>query len=374
MSFPSFSSLPAVSGPDQPLYQQFLGPDPNITSSRPGNNIITASAHDNSRQIVGPVTTNISGVQNIEIHINSPADERHVRDCLRILEWLAPTNQRQAYDTALKRHEPGTGLWFLDGTDYANWLTQPASLLWIHGGGTFTSTSKSNPAVELLTMATVGCGKTVLCSAIIKKTFGVCSTDKSSRICCFYSSFQDTSRQDLSAILRAFIAQCSTVDSIPSPLQKLFSECHKVYPPNIPTNDDLSSTLITILNEQTAKADDEPPTASRTEPKKTFLFIDALDEIPLEQRWEVFEFLNQLANQKLPHVRILVTSRDEPSIREGLSGSIQWSEVPVDRRAVEIDIENYVRRTLSSHRSLRPRSDDTKNAILSRVVKEDSGM
>jgi hypothetical protein len=94
----------------------------------------------------------------------------------------------------------------------------------------------------------------------------------------------------------------------------------------------------------------------------------------VDQREEVFEFLNSLAAQRLPHVRILLTSRYDPSIKETLTDTIQWPSTPIDTTAVETDIDRYVRRTLESHHSLQRQSDDSKKAIISRLVKDSNGM
>jgi hypothetical protein len=163
-------------------------------------------------------------------------------------------------------------------------------------------------------------------------------------------------------------------------------ECQKTYPAKIPTSNQLSATLIAILQEirssesSSSNSDGKASSSLSTkslllgEGKEVFLFIDALDEIPVGQREEIFEFLNSLASKRLPRVRILLTSRDEPSIRENLTDPIQWPSVPIDTIAVETDIDLYVRRILSSHHSLRRQSADSKEAIISRLVRDSNGM
>jgi hypothetical protein len=169
-------------------------------------------------------------------------------------------------------------------------------------------------------------------------------------------------------------------------LQTLYLECQKAYPAKIPTNNQLSVTLIDILQGLTSldssslnsnwKASSFLSTTNPIprEAKGVFLLIDALDEIPEHQREDVFDFLNNLAAKRLPQVRILLTSRDEPSIRENLTDPIQWPSTPIDTIAVETDIDRYVRRILSSHHSLRRQSADSKEAIISRLVKDSNGM
>jgi hypothetical protein len=140
----SKSSLPTVTGPDQPLEQQFLGPNSNDLAPAPlsamtGDKVIYASAHDNSRQIVGTVSTTFSGpMAKVEYYNNIPTDDRPMRERLQILQWLASLDQWQVHTAAVKRREPGTGLWFLDGDLFMQWLEEPASFLWIYGGSQFS--------------------------------------------------------------------------------------------------------------------------------------------------------------------------------------------------------------------------------------------
>lgn len=50
----------------------------------------------------------------------------------KMLNWLSPTDQSTV---PVGNHDPGTCLWFLNGPDFESWKTQPASLVWLHGGG-----------------------------------------------------------------------------------------------------------------------------------------------------------------------------------------------------------------------------------------------
>jgi hypothetical protein len=133
--------LPIVSGADRPLEQQFLGLNFNDHTTAPppaipGHNVIYASAHDNCKQIVGTVSTTFSGpIAKVEYYNNAPTNDRLVRERLQILQWLAPSDQWQVHTAAVKNSEPYTGLWFLDGHLFKKWLEEPASLLWVYGGG-----------------------------------------------------------------------------------------------------------------------------------------------------------------------------------------------------------------------------------------------
>ena len=123
--------LPAVSGNEQPLANDFLGPKPQISSSNrlPGSSTYVASG--DARQIVGTVSTTFTGpIEKFEAHF---ADMRPETRSRRLLEWLRPSLQSTVHQNVLKSRTKGTGQWFLESSAFKCWITTPASLMWVHG-------------------------------------------------------------------------------------------------------------------------------------------------------------------------------------------------------------------------------------------------
>jgi hypothetical protein len=102
-----------------------------------------------------------------------------------IREWLKAPDALINYHEACKKKHPGTGLWFINGPEFNTWLRTPSSFLWLNGFA--------------------GCGKSVLSSTIIQHTLHHRRSNPSTGIAFFYFTFNDESKQNTSAMLRALI-------------------------------------------------------------------------------------------------------------------------------------------------------------------------
>ena len=52
----------------------------------------------------------------------------------KIHEWIKAPDASPSYNAARKKHQPGTGSWFINGPQFLEWKEQPGSLLWLYGG------------------------------------------------------------------------------------------------------------------------------------------------------------------------------------------------------------------------------------------------
>ena len=134
MASPSEHRLPIISGRDQTIASAFLGdsrPDVGPESSTAGSRTYIASG--DARQINGLVSTTFTGpIEKVDAYFTAPSDHDKFG---KLLSWLAPCNHSASHKSALKSRAPGTGLWFLESHAFKDWLTLPASLIWLHGGG-----------------------------------------------------------------------------------------------------------------------------------------------------------------------------------------------------------------------------------------------
>ena len=136
---------------------------------------------------------------------------------------------------------------------------------------------------------------------------------------------------ELGAILRLFLASICDQYQAFARLQALYAECHRTFPAEEPSNDQLQTAFFATLADIIPKAEDmsvdrasvKPAQALLSPGKETYLFIDALDEISLPERENVLEFLQELSSLRLPHLHILVTSRNEPAIEDALTRPIK---------------------------------------------------
>jgi hypothetical protein len=108
---------------------------------------------------------------------------------LTIREWLQAPDASINHNVAYAKHYPRTRLWFTSSHQFANWLVERSSFLWLNGFA--------------------GCGKSVLCSTTIQRIF--CETKHRSEvgIAFYYFTFSDKSKQDAHGILRTLLLQLS---------------------------------------------------------------------------------------------------------------------------------------------------------------------
>lgn len=84
--------------------------------------------------------------------------------------------------------------------------------------------------------------------------------------------------------------------------------------------------------------------------EQVFIIIDALDECG--DRKELFELLDALRNWKLHQLRILLTSRDEPDIRECLKPTLE-QQVSLETSDVDRDISLFIVKNLELDKKLK---------------------
>lgn len=92
---------------------------------------------------------------------------------LAIRAWLMAPDAYMNHHAIYAKHHPSTGLWFINGHHFANWLVERNSFLWLNGFA--------------------GCGKSVLCSTAIQYTFNKMKHQNEVAIAIFYFSFTDKS-------------------------------------------------------------------------------------------------------------------------------------------------------------------------------------
>lgn len=231
-----------------------------------------------------------------------------------IREWLKAPDATIGLNEAVKKKHPGTGSWFVKGADFSAWLKKPRSFLWLVGFA--------------------GCGKSVLCSTAIQHTFRHRRGDKSIGIAFFFFTFNDESKQDASAMLRALILQLS---SQLNDGDAFLSSLHDSYRNSCPPNQALETCLLQLVRAF----------------KDVYIFLDALDESPkAKHRETLLEVLAELRRWAEPGLHIMVSSRDEVEIRDELSPEADET-IKMKNEAIDSDIASFIAQHLRSSRRLR---------------------
>lgn len=230
-----------------------------------------------------------------------------------ICDWLKAPDATLNHNAACAKRHLGTGAWFVQSSRFKTWLTKGNSFLWLNGFA--------------------GSGKSVLASTAIQFAFRHRRSDPSIGIAFFYFTFNDESKQDESAMLRALLVQLSgQLRDGHSDLTRL----HDSFKPGQPTSSVLTDYLRRLIQRF----------------RHVYIILDALDEIPRNgAREDVLDRLDIMQNWSLTGLHLLVTSRDFSDIRSSLSLSFD-QEVKMRNAGIDKDIENFIFSRLHDDRRL----------------------
>ena len=256
---------------------------------------------------------------------------RRLEQVHNIHERLSGPSPSGVHEEARRRHEPGTGNWFLDSPRYSVWKTSQdtsTKLLWLHG----------KP----------GCGKTGLASTIIEDLKNWHERPSESKVLFYYFSFADREMQTFSGLLRSLIRQMlNNEENDLCDLEFLHT----------------SQEPLTILCLQQIFAE----LAIKTGPY--FLIVDALDECPFRgepgrrsQRQLVVDWLEEVVLPMNPNFRVIITSQDDSDIENAMTFFGAYN-VNFETEKNNIDILKYVHSRLEKDRQLSALDEAMKEEI-----------
>ena len=122
-----------------------------------------------------------------------------------------------------------------------------------------------------------------------------------------------------------------------------------------PGSDDLVKTLISLFKDS----------------HRTYLIVDALDEC--SERKGLLRTIRRIVQTHSGHVNVLVTSREERDIWEGMEGVILDS-VNLECGGLDADIERHIHKCLESDTDWRNDPAHVKEEIQDALVKGAHGM
>lgn len=235
-----------------------------------------------------------------------------------IRDWLrAPDATVDHYAACLKKH-PGTGSWLIRDRQFTKWLIEENSMLWLNGFA--------------------GSGKSVLCSTVIQHIFRRRQSDPHTGIAFFYFTFNDESKRDASAMLRALLLQLT------SQLQDGQAELVRLHNSHKSGSVPLQM-LVTYLRPIIEKF------------QEIFIMLDALDESPRgDPRDHVLDAVEKMRAWGLQGLHLFCTSRNERDIDESLNLPSS-QQVAMQNPGIEEDIANFVKGRLDNVRTLQKWSE-----------------
>jgi hypothetical protein len=154
----------------------------------------------------------------------------------------------------------------------------------------------------------------------------------------FYCDYREDRKMELRGLLSSFLGQlCDQSDSYFEILSKFYSEHGKGLRP--PSDDALAGCLKDLLK--------LPGLAP------VYLIVDALDESPKPSvvrspRAEVLSLIEDLVKTKNRNIRMCVTSRPEPDVKDVLDPLIFRSVSLHDEGGQKRDIEDYIKSVINT--------------------------
>ena len=128
-------------------------------------------------------------------------------------DWLKAPDATIDHNAACTKKHPGTGTWLVKSPQFSRWLTEENSVMWLNGFA--------------------GSGKSVLCSTAIQFALRHRRSDPKVGIAFFYFTFNDESKQDVSAMARALLLQLSSqLRDGHADLTRLHESCKAGTPPS----------------------------------------------------------------------------------------------------------------------------------------------
>ncbi|OQN96222.1 hypothetical protein B0A48_17784 [Cryoendolithus antarcticus] len=246
---------------------------------------------------------------------SSKLDPRNHDMRARLKQWLAPPDPFSNLNKALKSRSANTGKWYLQGKQYEAWKTTGYPYTWLYGSA--------------------GSGKTILSAGIVEDLQTFCRDDPARSLAIFFFDFNDVDKQDALKMVKSLISQLlDKCPGIPDALQAAYAACDDGR--RQPSEHQLLNALKRTL-------DDIPA---------PFVVLDALDECGA--RKDLFDILAQIQSWHVTSLRVLMTSRKEIDIEEGLEKLVPVdSTTPLESHLVDQDIRTYVHERLSSDTGFR---------------------
>lgn len=221
----------------------------------------------------GAIRTHVSAIESA---VNKVQQVQVTATQRILLEWISSSDYPAQQSDTIKRRQEGTGQWFLDAPEVAQWLDDAKTTLFCSGIKGAGKTMVAAIAIDqLLDSAQIG-------------AYGVAYV---------YCSYKSQADQDIVGILAAILKQL--VQGRPSTIRPV-EELHQKHAGRgtKPTLVDIYSALRDVLAQY----------------PYVHIVVDALDECQKETRRQLCKKLLDL--QKGTDVRLMVTSRFVPDIED----------------------------------------------------------
>ena len=272
-------------------------------------------------------------------------EERKKAEKIReqILDWLTHPDPSEIHNNCCHaRKSSKTGRWLLDGAQFLAFKEIPRSVLWLHGDS--------------------GCGKTILCSAVIEELHAKRLKDSRIRLAYWYFSVNDANLRSLRNLVRALCTQLCPTSAAPPALVRLWDA--NMNGRAAPQLSDSVQALVQLLGQ-----------ISLEEPHPSiFIVIDALDESDESELAEIIEMLQSIVALNIDS-HLLITSRSNTvGVEERLRDVVKLLNVVVGRQHADEDILTHITERLENDQDLNKWSMHRRQDIQETLVAGAAGM
>ena len=180
----------------------------------------------------------------------------------------------------------------------------------------------------------------------------------------YYYDFREDRKNHLCGLLSSVLFQlCDQSDSY-HPILSTFYSTH-LNGARTPSDDELIRCLIDLLKLPGSR--------------QVYLIVDALDECPSTSslsspREELLSLLEDLVEDKLPNLRICVTSRPEVDIKTILEPLAFRSVSLHDARGQQKDIKDYIESKVRTNKKMQNWSPHHKQLVIDALTRKADGM
>ncbi|KAF2787420.1 ankyrin, partial [Melanomma pulvis-pyrius CBS 109.77] len=243
------------------------------------------------------IRTHVSAIPAIQSAVDKVQHEQITVSQRNLLEWISSSDYPAQQSDIIKRRQEGTGQWFLDAPEVAQWLSKAKATLFCPG--------------------IPGAGKTMVAAIAIDHLMNL-AQKSAYGVAYVYCNYKSQADQDTTSILTAILKQL--VQGRPlalGPVERLHQK--HASRGTRPSLDDAFSALQDVVAQY----------------PYVFIVVDALDECQRETRRQLLSKL--LALQKEADVRLIATSRFVLDVEDALRPAIR-----LEVKASDEDIKKFV--------------------------------
>lgn len=254
-----------------------------------------------------------------------------------ILDWITTEDYSPTHCDNISRRHAGTGQWFINSTEFQDWLGSTGQTLYCPG--------------------LPGAGKTTLTAIVIDHLLArfTQTPDNNIGIAYIYFNFKTRAQQTEDDILASLLTQlCRLKEAIPEDIQKHYDKLGETKRERRLTHFELIRFLETVARNF----------------QKVLIVLDALDECRFDTMSRLMRDLFDI--QKTCKINLFATSRNIPGIAAEFN--TRGSAVSMEIRASEEDVLKYLDGQMSRLPLFAQRDRDLQEQISTKIAKSVQGM